>query len=1720
LYKKIIEKEDGNFFDSDNMFGIFCLRFMNKFNKIFYLFFAVVMCFAMLSSVAFADAPYEGNHQGGITVSVHDIVADSPLADVTIQLEDITAGREFNYGTKTTGANGQVSWSNLSSGWYRITQTAVPDGYVLNSEEIVRYFDTEQQKQMSVEIKNRSEVALYIYRIDPATQTGLKGASYQITDNTGALVAQGITDENGFLIIPHIGAGDYTITETNAPNGYNRTAAPQKLTVVETETNAYVKVFSGSEKSSITIFNYDSATGEPIAGSKWKISKANGGTVVDNLITNQSGLVSVGNLEPGTYVVTELQVGAGYIKELKHTEVTIGEKAESRVVSLSNTKPGTITVHVGNSVTGSDLAGCIFSLYNEQNQVVQGPKTANNSGIVAFENVPDGHYTVVATAPNGYVMDITSQAVTIEKGGDKQVHFTATPMGSIVIKAIDEASTFKMLPGCEFEVRKMNGTLVGNYTTASDGTVQIPNLENGYYVIQETKVPNGYVIESATKTVFVKAGSVTSVTFAHRDKPYIVVECFIKGTSTPIPGSVVNLCNSNGVSIMTGTTNADGTYTFENLEPGTYTVKYNSAPDGYTIETSSQTVEVTKAKAGLATLYATRHSSIIITKIDDKTQMPLVGATFMIRDAQGQIQEMLTTDTSGTAVSKILTPGRYIIHEVFAPETYVPSTDFRTVEVKNNESSLSVFTNQKKTAVVVYAYDKDGVPMPNISYTLYNAVTGKELSAKLTNEAGVAIFEELEPGMYTVSEGIVPGGYVLVNPTQSRIIVSDGSASYVRFVHVPEATIKMETVDISSGEPVTGAIYQITNADGSFTANFTTDDNGEAITEALELGTYYVKQIQAPDGYLLNTTTQTITVLKDRVNLAKFFNKRISGIIVECVVSGDNFGLQGATVTVENSEGKEVARGTTLADGLFSTGELIPDHYTVKVVATPDGYTCIQKQRTVDVTLDTPTTVKFEFTANNRIVVNLTDASDPSKGLAGSTFRVEAIEGDFEVDIVTDAAGHAITDPLPNGKYMVHQIAAPAGYILDQSYQWATVDASANTVLDFTNRQVSGLTIQALLENDHSGLVGAEFEVWEQNGKLIKTVTSDATGVVTVDGLTSGIYLVKEVKVPAGYTARTLTQTVTINYDTPTTLNFYHTAESVLTINKTDAVTGSPLAGAKFRITKDNGDYVGDYTSDASGKIVVSTLAAGTYNITETQAPSGYVIDTTSKSFVIKDNQPVVLDITNAPVSNFRIINTCTQTGQPIGGNEFKITTYAGELVGNYTTSAAGLINVNLDPGTYTIYQTYVKEGYVKNTEVWNVTIKAGADQTLEVKNDKESSIVVHMVDAQTDAGIYGVELEIKDSNNNYIGRFRSDDSGNIYLTDVLTEGRYVLNLLSVPTGYDKDSVPKTINVKTGETTEVTWKLQGHQGQVTIVTYSGEDSSLMNIRKNTVLSGAVYQITDTTGREVGRITGDVNGNAYTGALNIGTYYVQQIVAPSGYQVNSSRFAVNVTNTNDNIRVEVYNKAANYSTSVSVNGQATAMAGGSVKYYFTLANTSTSPMSNFFLHIKVPTDAMRATTFYTGTYSGTATTYSLEYKTNMSDYRTLASGLNSQSNYSYGLSTQALGLQSGEYVTDIRMVFGSVVSGFKNSMAPTLTCYVLSTVSNGHQGVMRAEVGAMNGYYSNNSNGGTWGNTTGQGLMQNSGNTDGGWVSSANQFTTFIYGYYQNILPMALPITGY
>ena len=1080
----------------------------------------------------------------------------------------------------------------------------------------------------------------------------------------------------------------------------------------------------------------------------------------------------------------------------------------------------------------------------------------------------------------------------------------------------------------------------------------------------------------------------------------------------------------------------------------------------------------TSAMAADVPYDGTHTSAITVTAVNTKgAKVP--GVTYELIDTTAGRRTshgVKTTGSDGTAVWTQLSSGSYQVIQRDVPYGYVKTTVIRNVELNaaaTDNEPITIQTLEQKSAIVVYAYDTNGNPIANVSYHVRSGVTGKEVATMLTDASGYACSDILEPGVYSVIENIVPDGYVLINPVQSNVVVNADEATPLRFVHAPQSSIKIETVDIDGGAPIKGAKYHIMRANGDFVGNFDVDENGEVYTQPLTPGTYYVKQIIAPDGYLLNTTTQTIVVLANQLNLAKFFNKRQSCIVIQCVVQGSDFGLSDCTYTVESSSGKEVYHGTTDGNGLLTTGLLEPGRYTVKQISTKDGYTCVQSSRTVDVTFNEATTVKFENTLHYSIVIQLTDATT-TRGIEGSRFLVEAIGGDFKTELVTDKSGFAHTDVLPDGTYMVHQEATKDGYVLDRSYQWATLKTGDNSILHFVNHKTSGLVIQCVEEGTHIGIPGGVFEIYEENGKLVDTVTSDPTGVIAVDSLPAGTYLVKEVAAPNGYDARTPTQKVTVTVKDPTTAVF------------------------------------------------ADTIVVG-----------------------------------------LRIINTCEQDNHPVVGSTFKVTTYDGRVVGNYTTNSAGIVNARLASGIYTIYQTYVKDGYVRDESAWNVVISGNKTSILEVQNQKESDIIIHVVDAATGNGIYGVDMEIVDYKNNLVGNFRTDNAGKVNLTEVLNEGRYEVRMLTSPEPYVKDNVPKTIVVNIGETTELTWKLDGVKGQVSIFTFSGEDNAMMNVRKNTAISGAIYAIMDTNGRIVNTIQGNINGIAYSGALPVGTYYIQQVKAPTGWQLNATRFAVHVTSRNDNIRTEVYNKAANYSTDVQVHGQSTAVAGGALKYWFNIKNTSTCAMDNFFVNIKVPTDAIRATTFYTGAFSNTATTYSIQYKTNMNNYRTLASGLNSQSQYSYDVSSIGLGLSNGEYVTDIRMVFGTVGAGFHDTVSPTLQCYVLSTVMNGYNASVRVEAGGLaEGYYSNNSNGGQWGSITGQNLYPNggwwttgysqSGNTSvstGGvyypgmnmgvsngtpttngaeqnWTSGSGQFTTYIYGYHQNILPNTLPKTGY
>ena len=159
-----------------------------------------------------------------------------------------------------------------------------------------------------------------------------------------------------------------------------------------------------------------------------------------------------------------------------------------------------------------------------------------------------------------------------------------------------------------------------------------------------------------------------------------------------------------------------------------------------------------------------------------------------------------------------------------------------------------------------------------------------------------------------------------------------------------------------------------------------------------------------------------------------------------------------------------------------------------------------------------------------------------------------------------------------------------------------------------------------------------------------------------------------------------------------------------------------------------------------------------------------------------------------------------------------------------------------------------------------------------------------------------------------------------------------------------------------------------------------------------------------------------------------------------------------------IKVSAYDKPSNLGVTITKRGNAEVLAGQTMRYDLTVANTSNVPLENFYWHDKIPYDVARATTLTTGTYSARLN-YRILYKTNyQTTYQVLASNLLTSNNYSFALN--AIPMQAGEVVTDIYFDFGKVPVGFQSVAGPTLSVIVNGNTVNGYQLVNRADVGGQ------------------------------------------------------------
>ncbi|MDL2248991.1 hypothetical protein LJB89_04795, partial [Tyzzerella sp. OttesenSCG-928-J15] len=629
-------------------------------------------------------------------------------------------------------------------------------------------------------------------------------------------------------------------------------------------------------------------------------------------------------------------------------------------------------------------------------------------------------------------------------------------------------------------------------------------------------------------------------------------------------------------------TTTNGIVSLKDLPVGSYKITEVSAPNGYVMDSEPVTVYLAKGESRTTYLYNLKAPVLTIEKIDAQTGTPIPGTKFQIKKSDGTIIGTVTTGadgkvTVGLEVGELgfLDPDVYTVTEVSVPEPYELSNEHQDIRLEGGDTKTLFFGNLEMPRIIVEKYDEQtGEKLPNAQFAIYSQHDlSRPVIEGMTDEKGQLNSGYIKPGTYVVKEINPPFGYMISDKTEpTRTIVAqagDGDIIVkVDNIKLPELTIRK--IDSITKQPIEGVTYSVRKVDDESVqpSTATTDSNGLIVIPNLEAGAYEVTEISAPSKYILNPTPQYVKLNGGEVKTLLFENTLYPTLVIYKWNAETYKGVANTTFLVEreNSDGTKSTIGThkTNADGYIVLPYVETGYYVFTETIPAQG-------------MQLPTNpVKRIYLA-----AGTNSYTDYSGGNTGGNDNVEVTSGlDYPV------------------------------------------------IGDVVNYPLNALVIKKSDANTGEMLAGATFEVIKvtgetsgQNGTLVRTVTTNISGVIVVTGLEAGAYTVREIQPPTNYMlAETNMQSVNLKADGTSVVEvlFNNLPYGHILISKVDALTNKPLSGARFKVVDGAGTAVGnsngEYVSDENGEILISNVEPKSYVITEIEAPENYAINTTPQT--------------------------------------------------------------------------------------------------------------------------------------------------------------------------------------------------------------------------------------------------------------------------------------------------------------------------------------------------------------------------------------------------------------------------------------------------------------------------------------------------------------------------
>lgn len=1450
-----------------------------------------------------------------------------------------------------------------------------------------------------------TETSLKIIKYEEGTTIPLKGAMFEVVDPEGATVGTFATDSKGQIVIPLTLAGNYTVYEREAPNGYLLSEEPAQNVTVEYGRQATV-TFENAPYGNLMVKKY-SDSGMQLPSAVVRIEHIESGAVYTGE-TNYAGVAVFNEIEPGAYRISEIAAPAGYIKSdaIYNTTVIAGDTVEVPIVNQE--KPG-LRVIKCDSKTHEVLPDISFEIFKDTQSL--GTFKTDEFGEVLLTDLEPGTYLVKEVATDSsHIINSNPQQIELE-GSDgilELIFFNDQKPGIHLVKL--DSTSLEPLPNARFRIEHVGGTFSKEYVTDENGEADISDLEPGAYTVTELEAPDGYLIDDASRVVQINGNENALFVFTNTRMPSFRLVKLDSYTGKGLAGATFRIARiADGTHYLDRVTDTNGEINISDLESGVYSVVEMDAPEGYVKDTHEYHVELFPGQTSELVVSNDRMPNLEILKTDAISGKPVSGVTFTVKRADSSTLTTVTSDENGRCLLEKLMPGVYEIWEQSVPDEYLLNEEHQLITLFPNRTGTVQFQNYPKPTLTVVKIDSitgDFVKGAKFSVTFKsdNTSTGeiRDLGTYYSDENGQFSLNKLDDGWYTITELEPAAGYSIKDPASQEVYVEAGRGKTVTFENTPLSAIVVKKVDSSTGDPLQGAWFRArflggtSGSGGTIIAERQTSSNGTFVLTGLKAGTYVIEEISAPDGYVLSENDiQTV-----------YLSGKDQDVI---------------TVTFGNK-----AKGSLLIKKLDAiTREPLSD-------------------------------VEFMITASDGSVI-----------------------GNSNGRYVTDSAGTILIEGLdPNMTVVVEEVRQKDGYVLDDTPQSIKIKSGETVSLEFRNYPEGTLQVIKRNSSTREPIEGVQFRITYSNGANVGNgtglFTTDASGSILIEGLEpEATVIITEVRAKDGYLLDNTPKQAVIKSNQVTTVEVLNQPLGGLRIVKLDSVTHKPLEGVQFRVTYSDGSYVPDeggklssngiYRTDSNGEILISDIV-GTLVVTEIETIPGYLIDenTRSQTVVVDPDDLQTLTFYNTPSGGLQIIKSDEDTGKRIAGVKMEVRKINGEILGTYTTDRNGIISIpNAESGWYTITELKAADGYELDATPVNACVKDGETTTVEITNQRMASILIHKVDADTGNGIYGVKFVIYNSGKNPIMEVTTDQDGYAWVNEDLTPGKYYIRELEAADGYILDEQYKTVYVEAGKCAQIEWENSAVTGQIQIRKYSFDDNAVTGAPAGTPLEGAVYEITQArSGAVVGYIVTDARGVAASDPLPLGRYFITEVSAPKYYQLSNEKMEAEIEYPNQIIKLSAYNKAANLGVTIKKTGNREVQPGQIMSYDFSsIANTSNVALNSFFWHDRIPTDATRAISISTGTYNARLY-YKVTFKTNLNDYRTLASNLLTSNNYSLSLNATTLGLVQGEYVTDVRFEFGTVPSGFASVVKPTMRVQVLGTVSNRYQIINRADVGGQ------------------------------------------------------------